>query len=359
MAVLVVSLALGTLPDAERSPRAPLCAASGRLRCSRPPCSRLRCVSRVEAAVGAREEGGRLFSFGVGYTTQALLRTLKPLGWHLSCACRGEEKAAALRSAGVEAHAWSPDDGVGLSSDGLLALRNATHVVTCVPPCGDLNCDPVLALHGGELAGLASSSSSFRWLGYLSSTGVYGEHHGSWVTEESPLHLSADSDKASHRARAEAEWLRLYERHQLPVHVFRLGGIYGPGRSMLDTVQRRGAPSAAQRLRVEKRYISRCHVADIVSVLRASMATPRPGRVYNVVDDDPAPRSEVAAYARALLSGAEPAEPHSGAAATLSAPEEKRVRNQRVKEELSVTFRYPSYREGLRALNQGDNTPFA
>ena len=174
---------------------------------------------------------------------------------------------------------------------------------------------------------------------------MYGEQHGAWVDENSPLRLAAGvspgpGDKAGPRARAEAEWLLL------GAHIFRLAGIYGPGRSVVDSIVTRRAATSSQRARDGKRFTARVHVDDIVAVLCASMAQPCPGRIYNVCDDDPAPRREVMAYAEALLRGEEP--PPHGASASAGAEGcgagEKRVRNARIKAELGVALLYPSYR---------------
>ena len=181
----------------------------------------------------------------------------------------------------MDAHVWSPDDEQPLGPDGLAALAGAHYVLTSVPPVGDWDRDPVLYTHGRDIIALAAA----RWVGYLSSTSVYGEHGGEWVDEGSALHLPQDSDslrsKARARAQAESGWLELHRAHGVPVHIFRLGGIYGPGRSLLEGGRRRTSLGTTDttRARGGKRYISRCHVADIVAVLRASMAQPSPGCV--------------------------------------------------------------------------------
>ena len=183
----------------------------------------------------------------------------------------------------MDAHVWGPDDDQPLGPDGLAALAGAHYVLTSVPPVGDFSRDPVLHTHGRDII---AAQGGARWVGYLSSTSVYGEHGGEWVDENSALHLpDGDGDsptsKALARAQAEAGWLELHRAHGVPVHIFRLGGIYGRGRSLLDGVRRRTSQGTTDttRAREGKRYISRCHVADIVAVLRASMAQPNPGCV--------------------------------------------------------------------------------
>jgi len=308
--------------------------------------TRLRSPARPSLACRASSSSldtQRCFVFGFGYTTLALAKCLLAASWHVSGACSSSEKADALRVAGVDAHLWAPDDGVGLDQAGLDALRRATHVLSSVPPVGDHSVDPVLQLHASEL-------HSQRWIAYLSSTSVYGDAGGDWVDEESPLRARPEDVKAWPRVQAEAAWLRL----QSPVHVFRLGGIYGPGRSVLPALLNSRSESASQRGRDGKRWTSRCHVDDIVSVLLASMAKPAIGsRLYNVCDDNPAPRSEVVTFASRLLSKSGVAEEPNNDAAQQTAPRrsgEKRVCNQRIKDELGIRLRYPSYREGYRAM---------
>jgi nucleoside-diphosphate-sugar epimerase len=297
----------------------------------------------------------------------------------------------------VQAHVWRPDDGVGLSPAGMKALMGATHVLNSVPPNGDFDRDPVLAdaaCADALIAAAASSgrfpaaaataaSTSLRWVAYLSSTGVYGDKGGGYVDESTTP--SPISPKGIARYAAEEAWRELFDLHGVPVVVFRLGGIYGPGRSILDTVAAQAkvakstapAESGSQRARGSRKFTSRCHVGDVVAVLCASIAQTAEGaaevegaemRVYNVVDDEPAPRADAAAYARKLLhldtddeddgAGGGGSDGADGAAGAESARGEKRVRNDRIKDELGVTLLYPTYREGLAAIADGDKTPF-
>lgn len=314
------------------------------------------------SVVNARLDEQRLFCFGFGFTSLALSKRLLSAGWAVSGACTSSEKAESLKRSGVDAHAWDPDNGVGLDVAGRSALLSATCVLSSVPPKGDADADQVLSLHRDDLIACASASGErrpLRWAGYLCSTGVYGDADGAEVDEESPLLVTPASGKAWPRAQAEAAWLALHDCG-VPVHSFRLGGIYGPGRSILDSL--RGAPpSALQAARRDKRHIARVHVADIVAALVASMCVPRSGRVYNVVDDDPSPRAVVAAFAAALLAGGDAdgaAEEAGREQVGRGARDDKRVSNDRMKRELGVALRYPTYREGLRAIAGGDKAPF-
>jgi len=287
----------------------------------------------------AKQSPGTLFCFGLGYSAGFLARTLRDEGWRVIGTCREARGEAHLRAEGFEVHRL--ERGHSLAEARVL-LGDATHVLSSVPP--DEAGDPVLDLHGADLAAAAP-----QWVGYLSTTGVYGDRGGGWVDEGSALEPTGE--RGRRRVEAERRWLDLWRRHGLPVHVFRLAGIYGPGRSALDAV--RGGH--AQRIDKPGQVFSRIHVADIVQALRASMAAPDPGSVYNLCDDDPAPPAEVIAYAAELLDAAlPPLVPFEAAALSEMArsfyADNKRVSNRRLKERLGVRLLYPSYREGLRAL---------
>jgi nucleoside-diphosphate-sugar epimerase len=219
-----------------------------------------------------------------------------------------------------------------------------THILVSVPP--DVLGDPVLRCCSEALIARAPE---LAWVGYLSTTGVYGDHGGGWVDEDTPrAPLSA---RARARAAAEDGWLALHCDHGLPVQVFRLAGIYGPGRNQIEAVLN----GTARRIVKRNQVFSRIHVADIVGVLEASMAKPDPGRIYNVADDEPAAPEDVVAFAAELVG--RPAPPETAFEnATLSPMarsfygESKRVSNRRIKQELGYRLRFPTYREGLRAL---------
>jgi nucleoside-diphosphate-sugar epimerase len=277
-----------------------------------------------------------LFCFGLGYSAGFLARDLAAEGWHVA----GTSRDGAPHPEGFAIHRFTR--GAPLREPAV-ALAATTHLLVSVPP--DEAGDAVLAEHAGDILGLGS----LRWVGYLSTTGVYGDRGGGWVDERSAL--TPSGERGRRRVAAEAAWLELQRRHGLPLHVFRLAGIYGPGRSALDTVRQ----GRAQRIDKPGQVFSRIHVADLVAVLRASMARPDPGAVYNVCDDDPAPPEAVIAYACERL-GVAPPPPVPFAEAALSPmarsfyDDNKRVDNRRIKEQLGVRLRYPSYRDGLAAL---------
>ena len=273
-----------------------------------------------------------LLSLGHGYTSDVLARRLMAQGWTVIGTTRDKGRAAELRKAGVEPLLWPGDLGP--------ALKRATHILAAAAP--DAAGDPFLRA-APEIAGAGA-----EWVGYLSTTGVYGDHQGAWVDESTAL--TPGSTRGDYRVQAETQW----RATGLPVHIFRLAGIYGPGRGPFEKVR----DGTARRIIKAGQVFSRIHVDDIAEVLLASIARPNPGAAYNVCDDDPAPPEDVLSYAAHLLSLPEPpavrfedAEMSPMARSFYS--ESKRVRNDRIKDALGVQLRYPTYREGLEALLAG------
>lgn len=284
----------------------------------------------------------RLFCFGLGYTARVLAAALMGEGWTVAGTCRDEATRADLAADGIDAFLFDRDRPL---DDAGTALGGATHLLSSVPP--DAEGDPVLARHAGAIAAM----EGLAWAGYLSSTGVYGDTGGAPVDETAAVNPT--SERGRRRAEAEEGWLDLRRAAGVPVHVFRLSGIYGPGRSALDTVR------AGQARRIDKpgHLFARIHVDDIAAVLRASMARPGPGAVYNVCDDEPAPAADVVAFACELLGvDAPPLVPFHQAAGEMSPMalsfwrDNRRVDNSRIKGELGVRMKFPDYRAGLRAV---------
>lgn len=281
-----------------------------------------------------------LLCFGLGYSASFLARLLRQDGWRVLGTTRSKEAYDRFAQEGIEAHLFDRERPLA-TVDALLSA--ATHVLSSVPP--DAAGDPVLDRHGRELA----AAKQLRWIGYLSTTGVYGDRAGGWVDESSAL--LPTGERGRQRLATETRWLDLHRRHQRPVHIFRLAGIYGPGRNALELVR----SGHAQRIDKPGQVFSRIHVADIAETLRRSMAKPNQGAVYNLCDDDPAAPAEVVAYACDLLGVPPPAlVPFETAELSEMArsfyADNKRVSNCRIKKELGVTLRYPSYRDGLAAL---------
>ncbi len=275
-----------------------------------------------------------LLSLGHGYSAQALTCLLLPQGWRIIATTRSPEKAERLATTGVEPILFP---GTDLTNP----LEQATHVLVSAGPTEDG--DPVL---NAARAAISDNASRFEWVGYLSTTGVYGDHKGGWVDEDTPL--TPSTRRGTWRKEAEEAWQSIPE---LPLHIFRLAGIYGPGRGPFAKVRK----GTARRIIKEDQVFSRIHVDDIAQIVEASIRKPNPGRAYNLCDDDPAPPQDVIAHAAKLLNLPVPdAIPFEEAEMTPMArsfyAESKRVRNDRIKTELGVTLHYPDYRTGLQAL---------
>lgn len=278
--------------------------------------------------------GKTLISFGHGYSAQALARRLLPQGWVIYGTTRKAEKAEALREDGVIPVMW-PD------GDLTEAFEAATHILVSAGP--DEEGDPVLAKLEPRIREIAPR---LEWAGYLSTTGVYGDHAGEWVDESAPLTPATKRGKL--RVMAETQWRDI---DGLPLHIFRLAGIYGPGRGPFEKVRK----GTARRIIKQGQVFSRTHVEDIAQVLEASINRPNPGAAYNVCDNDPAPPQDVIAYAAELLGLPVPPEvPFEEAEMSPMArsfyAESKKVDNRRIREELGVELKYPDYRTGLKAL---------
>ncbi len=280
-----------------------------------------------------------LFCFGMGYCARALADQLARAGWRITGTYRSDVAKAGLA---VKEYGQVWFDGSGPVADG--SLDGITHVLVSIAP--GKSGDPVLATCNEVLA---ARSSQFKWFGYLSTTGVYGDRAGGWVDET--CELAPSTARGGRRLAAETGWLGLHRTHGLPVHLFRLAGIYGPGRNQLDNVRN----ETAKRIVKAGQVFSRIHVDDIAGILTASMARLAPGTAYNVCDDEAAPPQDVVAYAARLL-GKEPPPAIAFETAELSSmarsfyAESKRVSNARIKRDLGYELIYPTYREGLQAL---------
>lgn len=283
-----------------------------------------------------------LLSLGHGYSAAALARLLLPRGWNVTGTARTPERLAAIAATGVEPVLW---DGGAAPAALLRALDGATHLLTSVAP--DAEGDPVLRALGPAIA---AAAPRLDWAGYLSTTGVYGDRQGGWVDEASELRPA--TERGRWRVAAEAGWRAL---PGLPLHVFRLAGIYGPGRGPFEKVRQ----GTARRIVKPGQWFSRIHVDDIAQVLLASIERPNPGAIYNLCDDDPAPPQDVIAHAAALLGRPPPPEEPFGTAAMTPMArsfyaESKRVRNDRIKADLGVHLLHPDYRSGLQALLEAE-----
>lgn len=282
---------------------------------------------------------GRMLVFGHGYSASHLTPLLLAEGWQVIGTTRADR--ARVAASGAIPILWPGED------DSLAAaIAQADAVLVSAAP--DAAGDPVLAAFAERIA-----ASKARWIGYLSTTGVYGDRGGDWVDEESPL--TPTTKRGAERVRAESDWQALARAHDLPLHIFRLAGIYGPGRGPFAKL----ANGTARRIIKPGQIFSRIHVEDIAQALLASIKAPRAGAVYNLCDDDPAPPEDVIGYAAGLLGlPLPPAEDFASAEMTPMArsfyAESKRVSNARLRGELGVTLRYPDYRAGLKSLARAE-----
>ncbi|MHB2166606.1 SDR family oxidoreductase [Alsobacter sp. R-9] len=282
-----------------------------------------------------------LFVFGYGYTSRTLVRMARDRFSGVTATVRSPAKAAALAADGVVGRVFD-----GTSGDPAIAadLQAADAVLVSVPP--DSTGDPVLRAYARELA----SSARLRWIGYLSTVGVYGDHDGGWVDETTPP--APVSERSVRRLEAENAWLALGRESGKAVHVFRLAGIYGPGQNALVNLRE----GTARRIVKPGQVFNRIHVEDIAGAVLASLERPSAGAVYNVTDDEPAPPQDVVAHAAGLLAVPVPPDlPFETATLSPMARsfygENKRVSNARLTQELGYRLRYPTYRQALQALH--------
>lgn len=284
------------------------------------------------------------FIFGFGYTAKALAPKLISQGFKIIGTSRKPEvqQQNNLDIKLIDFHHESIEHYVSL----------ATHILICIPPMSNMN-DLVLCKFGDLIK---NQISNLQWLGYLSSTGVYGDHQGNWVDEESVCIPHTSTGIA--RLKAESAWLDFAKTAQLPLHLFRLSGIYGPGRNALSRLIHGKKHSVFK----EGQVFCRIHVDDIVSTLIASIQSPKPLSIYNVSDDEPTPAYIVDNYAAILLNQALlPLVPFSKA--HLSPMEQefyannRRVSNLKIKKELHVALQYPTYKEGLAQIWKQDFAP--
>ena len=283
-----------------------------------------------------------LLAFGFGYSARALARRLQAKGWSIAATARNPADRPGIESLGVRT--VDPGDEAALAA----ATAAAQAILISAPP-GERGCPGLAAL----APAIAASGAFPDWIGYLSTTGVYGDREGGWVFETSAL--NAHSVEGARRVAAERDWRQIGRGMGLTVTAFRLPGIYGPGRSSFERLR----DGTARRLIKPGHVFSRIHVEDLAAGLELSIARPLAAGVYNLCDDEPASAAEVTAYAADLLGvPAPPAEPFDPAALSPMAQrfyeECKRVSHARAKAELGWLPAYPTYREGLAAILAGD-----
>ncbi|MDE2319454.1 MAG: SDR family oxidoreductase [Rhodospirillales bacterium] len=272
------------------------------------------------------EQTNHLLIFGLGYSGRAIAKAAVAAGWQVSATTRGETKA---------------EPGVTLLpfSKATPVIATATHILSSAAP--DETGDPVLARYHAAL-----KAAPAQWLGYLSTTGVYGDAKGNWVDEDSKP--NPGSARTQRRVAAEHGWAALGK----PLAIFRLAGIYGPGRSMLDDLR------SGQGRHVLKpgHLFGRIHREDIVQAVLAAFSQNATG-IFNLSDDEPAAPSDVVQEAARLLGIAPPPPvPYEQIAKTMSPmalsfwAENRKVAAEKTKSRLGLAWRYPSYRQGLAAI---------
>lgn len=282
----------------------------------------------------------KLVIIGLGYTAGFFARAAQERGWEVTGTVRSADKAGRLSREGVPTLVF---DGFAVSSRLAAAVAEADAVLVSAQPGEDG--DPALASLSGQL----SAAPDLRWIGYLSTIGVYGDHGGAWIDENGPCRPT--SARSQLRLATDDAWLAFGEKTGKPVQIFRLSGIYGPGRNAIVNLRQ----GTARRLIKPGQVFNRIHTQDIAGVLLASLDRPRNGAVYNVTDDEPAPPQDIVTFAAGLIGiEAPPEQPFDPAKLSAMAAsfygENKRVSNALVKRELAYTFRYPTYREALMAL---------
>ncbi len=280
----------------------------------------------------------RLFVFGLGYTAGALARAMLDRADWVGGTVRTVDKAVTLAAEGLRTFIFDGGaPGVGVAE----AVRHATHLVVSIPPG---RTDPVLACHRESVL----AAVHLRWIGYLSTVGVYGDHDGAWVDEDTPP--EPKRGRSAERFAAEHAWQVVAAERGIPLAVFRIAGIYGPGRNAFVKL----AEGTARRVVKPDQVFNRIHIDDIVQVLESAVDNNATG-IFNLADDEPAPPQDVIAHACGLMGVPPPPEVAFDEAdlsemARSFYGDNKRVSNRRIKEVLGVTLRYPTYRDGLAAL---------
>jgi nucleoside-diphosphate-sugar epimerase len=281
-----------------------------------------------------------LFCFGLGFSAAHLVNAYRDRFTRIIGTTRSPEKRDQLTASGIEARLFG-----GGHHDERIAGDLAECDALLISASPEEGVDPVLRAYGDVIA----ASPRMSWIGYLSTIGVYGDQGGRWIDESEPV--NPGSRRSRERVAVEQEWLALGERTGKPVQIFRLAGIYGPGRNAVRQLK----AGTARRIIKPGQVFNRIHVEDIARTLLASMEKPRNGAIYNVCDDEPAPPQDVITFAAERLGIAPPPEvPFEEADLSPMGRsfygECKRVSNRLIREELGVTMAYPTYREAMRDL---------
>ena len=295
-----------------------------------------------ESSIQETSKPGTLFCFGHGFSSRALAQRLIPKGWDVSGTCRDIDSKKLLNNEG-QLYEYN---GININKEIYDAIDRSTHLLISIPP--QASDDLVLDRFSNEIL----NWKHLKWIGYISSTGVYGDAKGEWVYESSILRPATTINQM--RVAIESAWLKLYEVNSLPIVIFRCGGIYGPGRNILISVKL----GRCKRIEKPGLVFSRIHVDDLAQTLEASMLNPIPGEIYNVSDDQPSSPAEVVEYACSLLNvKPPPLIPYESAELSEMARSfyeaNKRVSNKKIKLDLGICLEYPDYKVGLSTLLKG------
>lgn len=274
--------------------------------------------------------------FGNGYVASFLAQELNKLGWIIYCTSRKVDSENLNKGANINL--------INFLDPNLPEIIKLSKVIlSTVPPYNDI-LDPVLQKYFNSIV-----KQEFKWVGYLSATSVYGDHSGNWVNEQTKCCPS--NEKSKIRLLAEQQWLELYSNHQLPVHIFRLSGIYGPNRNCLEKIE----DGKNFTILKDNHFFSRIHVLDICKAIIASINTPTAGEIYNVSDDEPAPIHVIEQFGAFLLNKDNLKEIRVEDAGLSNRQlnffnNNKKISNQKIKTKLNIKWDYPNYKIGLQEL---------
>ncbi len=272
-----------------------------------------------------------LLIFGYGYTASTMVESLNQDEWNIRGTSRSKTKDKYCKILNYNKFEIEAE------------LKNATHILVSIPP--NNNGDMVFQ----EFKELIENYKNIKWIGYFSSTAVYGNHSGNWVDESTDTNPS--SQRGINRRLAENQWLKFGKENSIPVNIFRLSGVYGPNRNALLQIK----AGRARSINKKDQVFSRIHVSDIAQIVEAAMNKALQNEIFNLADDDPCSSIEVNNYAAGLLKTPNPeiinfAEANLSGMAKEFYSDNRRVSNKKIKEKLGITLKFPTYRKGIDKL---------
>lgn len=275
----------------------------------------------------------KIIIFGNGYVSKRLVQKLNDFGWTIYCTSRKVDSGSPIKNENATI--------INFFDPSLPAIIESSNVLLSTAPPDSEMIDPVLQRYADII-----SKKQFKWIGYLSSTSVYGNHDGAWVDEETECRPS--NEKSKMRLLAEKQWFDLYFKYNQPVHIFRLSGIYGPGRNCLEDI----IAGKEHTIVKEGHYFSRTHVDDICQAIIASINLPTAGEIYNISDDEPSQVHSVQQFGANILGKEKLKEiPIEKAVLSEAAKgffqDNKKVMNHKIIQKLNIRWKYPNYRLGL------------